>query len=100
MGDFAGSPPEEPPTTTIQITISDAGEVPGQLIDAAAAGRMKLIASLPLLDEPHSVLHRKKFAGHLAEQGTAAGVLFEGYAALVHLVVPMDIGRVILSDPG
>ncbi len=75
------------------------GGVPGQLIDAAAAGRVKLIASLPLLDELHSVLHRKKFAGHMAEQGTAAGVLFEGYAALVQLVVPTDIGPVILADP-
>jgi hypothetical protein len=36
----------------------------------------------------------------LAEQGTAAGVLFEGYAALVQLVVPTDIGRVILAEPG
>jgi hypothetical protein len=38
--------------------------------------------------------------GQLAEQGTAAGVLFEGYAALVQLVVPTDIGRVILAEPG
>ncbi len=35
----------------------------------------------------------------MAEQGTATGVLFEGYAALVQLVVPTDIGPVILADP-
>ena len=32
------------------------GGVPGQLIDAAAAGTSQLIASLPLLDELHIAL--------------------------------------------
>ena len=75
------------------------GGVPGQLIDAASVGRLQLIASLPLLDELHGVLFRKKFAAQLAEQGMAAAELFEGYAALVQLVVPTDIGPVILADP-
>jgi putative PIN family toxin of toxin-antitoxin system len=48
------------------------GGVPGQLIDAAAAGRVQLIASLPLLDELHGVLFREKFAGQLAEQDKTA----------------------------
>ena len=75
------------------------GGVPGQLIDAAAAGIMQIISSVPLLDELYDVLFRKKFAAQLAEQGANAADLFEGYAALVQLVVPADIGPVILADP-
>jgi putative PIN family toxin of toxin-antitoxin system len=56
-------------------------------------------ASVPLLDEVHDVLFRKKFAAQLAEQGVDAADLFEGYAALVQLVVPAGIGPVILADP-
>ena len=38
------------------------GGVPGQLIDAAAAGTIQIISSVPLLDELRDVLFRKKFA--------------------------------------
>ena len=75
------------------------GGVPGRLIDAAAAGKTQIISSVPLLDELHDVLFRKKFAAQLAEQGMDAADLFEGYAALVQLVVPAVIGPVILADP-
>jgi len=75
------------------------GGVPGRLIDAAAAGTAQIISSVPLLDELHDVLFRKKFAAQLAEQGVDAADLFEGYAALVQLVVPAGIGPVILADP-
>ena len=75
------------------------GGVPGQLIDAAAAGTVQIISSVPLLGELHDVLFRKKFATQLAEQGVDAADLFEGYAALVELVDPADIGPVILADP-
>ena len=75
------------------------GGVPGRLIDAAAAGKMQILSSVPLLDELHDVLFRKKFAAQLAEQAVDAADLFEGYAALVQLVVPAVSGRVILADP-
>jgi putative PIN family toxin of toxin-antitoxin system len=75
------------------------GGAPGRLIDAAAAGRVQIISSVPLLDELHDVLLRKKFAAQLAEQGVDAADLFEGYAALMQLFVPADIGPVILADP-
>lgn len=75
------------------------GGVPGRLIDTAAAGTLQIISSVPLLDELHDVLFRKKFATQLAMQGVDAADLFEGYAALVQLVVPADIGPVILADP-
>ena len=75
------------------------GGVPGRLIDAAATGTAQLISSVPLLDELHDVFYRKKFTAHLAEQGVAAADLFEGYAALVKLIIPAVIGAVILADP-
>ena len=75
------------------------GGVLGQLIDAAAAGTVQIISSVPLLGELHDGLFRKKFATQLAEQGVDAADLFEGYAALVELVDPADIGPVILADP-
>jgi putative PIN family toxin of toxin-antitoxin system len=75
------------------------GGVPGRLIDAAAAGKTQIISSVPLLDELHDVLFRKKFAAQLAEQGMDSADLFEGYAALVQLVVAAVIGPVILADP-
>ena len=75
------------------------GGVPGRLIDTAAAGTVQIISSVPLLDELHDVLFRKKFATQLTMQGVDAADLFEGYAALVQLVVPADTGPVILADP-
>ena len=51
------------------------------------------------MGELQAVLFRKKFAGLFAAQETNAGTLFEGYAALVQLVVPAEIGLVILADP-
>ena len=75
------------------------GGVPGQLIESAVASKVHLITSLPLLDELQAVLFRKKFAGLFAAQETNAGTLFEGYAALVQLVVPAEIGPIILADP-
>ena len=75
------------------------GGVPGRPLDAAAAGTAQIISSVPLLEELHDVLFRKKFAAQLAEQAADAADLFEGYAALVQLVVPAVIGPVILADP-
>ncbi|MFM7033784.1 MAG: putative toxin-antitoxin system toxin component, PIN family [Planctomycetia bacterium] len=75
------------------------GGVPGRLIDAAAAGTAQIISSVPLLDELHDVLVRKKFTAKLTEQGVDAADLFEGYAALVQLFVPSVVGPVILADP-
>lgn len=75
------------------------GGVPGQLIDAAAAGKALLITSLPLLDELRGVLFRDKFAGQLAEREKTVGDLFEGYASLTRLVFPAHIPPVVFADP-
>jgi len=61
--------------------------------------RRQIISSVPLLDELHDDLFRKKFAAQLAEQAMDAADRFEGYAALVQLVVPAVVGPVIVTDP-
>jgi putative PIN family toxin of toxin-antitoxin system len=75
------------------------GGVPGRLIDAAAAGKALIIASVPLLDELQGVLSRRKFRGELAKLDASADELFDGYAALVRIVAAAAIGPVILADP-
>jgi putative PIN family toxin of toxin-antitoxin system len=69
------------------------------LIDAAAANKALIIASVPLLDELQGVLSRRKFSGQLAKLNANAADLFDGYATLVRLVAPASIGPVILADP-
>ncbi len=75
------------------------GRVPGRLIDAAVAGKLQIISSLPLLEELQGVLLRKKFAARLAESHLDAADLFDGYTALVRLVAPAELSPVILADP-
>jgi hypothetical protein len=45
------------------------------------------------------VLGRDKFAKHLQVRGLSATQVFEGYAALVKVVVPAIIQPVIIEDP-
>lgn len=72
---------------------------PGKLLDAAQAGSVTLYASAPLLAELHGVLGREKFAKHLQVRGLNATQVFEGYAALSTVVVPVIIPPVIIDDP-
>ena len=72
---------------------------PGKLIDAARAGSVTVFASAHLLAELHGVLGRDKFARHLQVRGLSATQVFEGYAALVTVVVPAIIQPVIIDDP-
>ena len=74
------------------------GGPPGQFIDAAAARQLTLFSSLPLLAELRAVLDRPKFAARLRERSIASTELFDGYAALVQIVVPAEIGAVVLDD--
>jgi putative PIN family toxin of toxin-antitoxin system len=75
------------------------GGPPSRLIDAAAARQLNLFSSLPLLAELRTVLDRPKFAARLRERSVASTELFDGYAALVQIVVPAEIGAVVLDDP-
>lgn len=72
---------------------------PGQLIDAAEAGRIELATSTPLLAELKDVLFRAKFANQLAARGLSAQDLFDGYAALATVVTPAAITPTITRDP-
>jgi predicted nucleic acid-binding protein len=71
---------------------------PGKPIDAARAGSATLFASAHLLGELHGVLGRDKFTKHLHVRGLSATQMFEGYAALVKVVVPAIIQPVIIGD--
>ncbi|OGA00345.1 MAG: putative toxin-antitoxin system toxin component, PIN family [Betaproteobacteria bacterium RBG_19FT_COMBO_58_11] len=66
---------------------------PGKLIDAAKRQEVELFSSTPLLAELLGVMTRYKFADALAARGLQVQTLFEGYAALVQLVVPAQITR-------
>jgi len=50
------------------------------------------------LAELGAVLDRPKFAARLRERAVASTELFDGYAALVQIVVPAEIGAVVLDD--
>lgn len=72
---------------------------PGKLIDAAKRQEVELFSSTPLLAELLGVMTRSKFADALAARGLQVQTLFEGYAALVQLVVPAQINPTIARDP-
>ncbi len=72
---------------------------PGKLIDLAKRQEVALYSSTPLLAELLGVMVRTKFAAALAARGLQVQTLFEGYAALVHLVVPAQINPTIARDP-
>ena len=72
---------------------------PGKLIDAAKRQEVELFSSTPLLAELLGVMTRYKFADALAARGLQVQTLFEGYAALVQLVVPAQINPTIARDP-
>jgi putative PIN family toxin of toxin-antitoxin system len=50
------------------------------------------------LAELRAVLDRPKFAARLRERAVASTELFDGYVALVQIVVPAEIGAVVLDD--
>lgn len=71
---------------------------PGKLIDAAKQQELALFSSTPLLAELLGVMSRAKFTDALAARGLQVQALFEGYAALVQLVVPAQINPTIVRD--
>jgi putative PIN family toxin of toxin-antitoxin system len=75
------------------------GGTPGRLIDAAAIGQVELASSAALLAELQGVLAREKFSRQLARRGVAVGDVFDGYAAMVTLVLPAAITPTITRDP-
>jgi putative PIN family toxin of toxin-antitoxin system len=75
------------------------GGTPGRLLEAAKAGRVELFSSTPLLAELQGVLNRPKFAQQLMQRGLTVSDVFDGYAAMVQLVVPAAMLPTIARDP-
>ena len=75
------------------------GGTPGRLIDAAEAQRIELASSAALLAELQGVLSREKFAKQLAKRGLTVADVFDGYAAMVTLILPAVIAPTITRDP-
>ncbi len=75
------------------------GGTPGRLIDAAEAGQVELASSAALMAELHRVHSREKFARQLAKRGLTVADLFDGYAAMVSIVMPAVISPTITRDP-
>ena len=72
---------------------------PGKLIDAARAKSVTLCTSAVLLVELRGVLTREKFAKQLETRRLNAIEVFDGYAAVTHIVVPAIIQQTIVNDP-
>jgi uncharacterized protein len=73
--------------------------VPGKIIDAALAGKVLLISSVPLLAELEGVLQRPKFQQAIQRRGVMVADLFDGYAALVGCVAPVELAEPVCRDP-
>lgn len=75
------------------------GGTPGRLIDAALDGRIELASSTALLAELQGVLSRDKFSAPLVRRGLTVADVFDGYAALVQIVVPAGMAPTVIRDP-
>jgi putative PIN family toxin of toxin-antitoxin system len=75
------------------------GGTSGQLIAAAEIGTIEIASSMPLLSELQGVLTRAKFAQQLTKRGLMVGEIFDGYAALMTVVLPAIIAPAIARDP-
>lgn len=71
---------------------------PQRLLEAAIAGEVELYSSAVLLDELAHTLGYPKFAGRIASFGTSMAALVVQYTALVSLVAPASVPRVVVND--
>src|SRR5262245_50855991 len=70
-----------------------------RILDAARAGDLQLLTTIPLLAELEDVLGREKFATRLASAAVTPHELVLGYAALASIIDPAEIEPVVLADP-
>jgi putative PIN family toxin of toxin-antitoxin system len=75
------------------------GGAPGQLQDAARAGKVDLYTSPALLNELARVLSRGKFLTRIAAVNASLDEMIEGYGELARLVNPAAIAPVVVADP-
>lgn len=71
---------------------------PRQLLEAAIAGEVELFSSAALLDELAHTLGYAKFAGRIEAFGTHITALVAQYTALVSLVAPAGVPRIVAND--
>ncbi len=71
---------------------------PRQLLEAAIAGEVELFSSAVLLDELAHTLGYAKFAGRIEAFGTHITALVAQYTALVSLVAPAGVPRIVAND--
>ena len=71
---------------------------PRQLLEAAIAGEVELFSSAVLLDELAHTLAYAKFAGRIEAFGTHITALVAQYTALVSLVAPAGVPRIVAND--
>jgi len=74
------------------------GGLPRQILDAARQQRLHLFSSPQLIAELQDVLDRPKFGDVLKRTGINPKDLVLGYAALISLIRPAEIPRVIADD--
>ena len=73
---------------------------PRRLLEAAIDGeRVELFSSPALLAELANTMRYRKFAARVESFGTGVEALVAQYAALVSLVTPANVPRVIANDP-
>ena len=71
---------------------------PRRLLQAAIAGEVELYSSAVLLDELAQSLGYAKFAGRIEAFGTRIVALVAQYSALVSLVAPASVPRIVAGD--
>jgi putative PIN family toxin of toxin-antitoxin system len=71
---------------------------PRRLLEAAIAGEVELFSSVVLLDELAHTLGYAKFASRLESFGTSIAALVAQYTALVSLVAPASVPRIVVND--
>jgi putative PIN family toxin of toxin-antitoxin system len=71
---------------------------PRRLLEAAIAGEVELYSSAILLDELAHTLGYAKFSARIEAFGTSLAALVAHYTALVSLVVPASVPRIVAND--
>jgi putative PIN family toxin of toxin-antitoxin system len=71
---------------------------PRRLLEAAIAGEVELYSSAVLLDELAHTLGYSKFAARIDSFGTSIAALVAQYTALISLVAPASVPRIVAND--
>lgn len=72
---------------------------PRGVLEQARSGVITIFSSPALLDELADVLIRPHLATRVMATGLTPAQLFQGYQALVEVIVPPAVPKVILADP-